>query len=309
MTTESPSPWKRPEKPPVPGDLFVLRATAELPVEWVLLEKGSGGRFLAVPADAGPPAGTADVEVPAGSPGGPLNLRCRFSLWLDASLIDPELRSGTLARESVEDARFRIRQIETGKLEGSPLAEEIDADSEYQDWIRDVPEQAVKLVSTGRPVERSPSRFPWVYLIAATFAALSVGLSFWVVTLRQEVKGLSIIAFDVPSVYLDLSNAERGGKDVPVPPEAKWVELRLTVDVSLDIPVEERVGRFEILNSEEELVFRSPVVDPLGMSEIPLFVPRNKLPNGSYSVRFHPSAGDDDLPEAILTVQTKKEQP
>src|SRR5215208_2374559 len=81
---------------PEPGDLFVLRATADLPVEWALLERGAGGKLLAVPADSGPPAGTADVEIPADAPGGPLSLRCRFSLWLDGALFEPDLRSGVL---------------------------------------------------------------------------------------------------------------------------------------------------------------------------------------------------------------------
>src|SRR5215213_895631 len=129
-------------RPAGPGDLFVLPATAELPVEWAILDRGTGGRLLAVPADSGLPAGTADVEVPAGAPGGPLSLRCRYGVWLEEALFEPDLRSGALAPETVAEALHRIREIETGTLERSPLAEEVDADPEYADWIRDVPERA-----------------------------------------------------------------------------------------------------------------------------------------------------------------------
>ena len=51
--------------PPEPGDVFVLPTTAELPVEWVVLERRSetSGKLLVVPADTHPLAGTADVEL------------------------------------------------------------------------------------------------------------------------------------------------------------------------------------------------------------------------------------------------------
>ncbi len=259
MTTDSPSPRTHPEKPPVPGDLFVLRATAGLPVEWALLERGSGGRFLAVPADAGPPAGTADVEVPAGSPGGPLSLRCRFSLWLDASLLDPELRSGTLAPEIVGEARFRIRQIESGNLEGSPLAEEIDVDSEYQDWIRDVPEQAVELAATVRPEKKKPSsRFPWygARLLAATFAALSIGLSLWVGCSAEKCEPFQP-DFGVVSAEIDLGDPSRGGCEPggPTGSKARIAAFELIVD-----PVSEEREGFGSRSATptSKLVYRSP---------------------------------------------------
>src|SRR6185295_1805428 len=76
-------------QPAEPGDLFVLPATAELDVEWAILERQSGarGKLLAVPADTNPLAGTADVEIAEGDQGGPLVLRCRFAVWLDSSLF------------------------------------------------------------------------------------------------------------------------------------------------------------------------------------------------------------------------------
>jgi hypothetical protein len=131
---------RRRGQPAGPGDLFVLPATASLPVEWVVLEGGTGGKLLAVPADSGLPAGTADFEIPAGAPGGPLNLRCRFGVLLDSALFTPDLRSGVLAPETVTEALHCFRKVESGNPGGSPLREEVDADPEYVDWIRDVPD-------------------------------------------------------------------------------------------------------------------------------------------------------------------------
>ncbi len=133
-------------QPAGPGDLFVLPATADLPVEWAVLERRSEGRgqLLVVPADTHPLLGTADVEVGEEAPGGPLSLRCRFGVWLDAALFDPELRSGALAPEAVAEALTRYREAESGDLTPSPLAEEVDADPEYRDWIREGPARATE---------------------------------------------------------------------------------------------------------------------------------------------------------------------
>src|SRR6185295_7877789 len=161
--------WSRAElerrhgQPAGPGDLFVLPATADLPVEWAVLERRPGGRgkLLVVPADTNPLAGTADVEVRENHPGGPLSLRCRFGVWLDSVSFDPDLRSGVLAPEAVAEALDRHRQVESGSLAPSPLAEEVDADPEYREWIREVPERARTLAASSRPVVKRFSSFSW----------------------------------------------------------------------------------------------------------------------------------------------------
>ena len=172
-----------------------------------------GGELLVVPADTHPSAGSADVEVPAGAPGGPLSLRCRFGAWLDAGLFAAATRSGSLAPETVAEALQRLRRVEAGTLEPSPLAEEVDADPEYEDWIRDVPERARALVLAARRAEARPPRPSSLegYRLAALFALLAIGLSMWVVQLRREVDGLSEPIFDVPSQEVESGRADRGG--------------------------------------------------------------------------------------------------
>lgn len=290
--------------PPAPGDLFVLRITADLPVEWALLERGRGG-LLAVPADAGPPAGTADVEVPADAPGGPLSLRCRFPLWLDAALFEPELRSGVLAQETVAEALQRVRQIESGTLEGSPLAEEVDADPEYQDWIRDVSERARELASEAKPAARPRSpggSWGGAHRLAAALAILAIGLLGWVAMLRREMSYLSGVVFDVPSEDLVLGGITRGGRTVEVPEGATHVLLLLVVDTLIDAPE----GRFEIVNSQGERVWRNRSPVPLTPGdEFSVILPRRLLPDGLYRIRLLPVSGGEALGEEVLRVETR----
>ncbi|HEX4499082.1 MAG TPA: hypothetical protein VIE43_25620 [Thermoanaerobaculia bacterium] len=290
--------------PPSPGDLFVLAATAELPVEWAILERRStgAGELLAVPADANPAAGSADVEVPAGARGGPLSLRCRFGAWLDAGLFAAAKRSGSLAPETVAEARQHFRRVEAGTLEPSPLAEEVDVDPEYVDWIRDVPEQALSLVlAASQRRSRSRPRRWEDYPLAAIFALLAIGLSVWVVQLRSEVRQLSQPLFDVPSRELDLGEQTRGSRtSLEVRPGASHILLLLVLDGA----VPDQQGRFEIVTAEGKLVWRSRRVRLTPSSEVRIVLQRALLPDGEYRVRIVSDAGSPPLAESTLEIET-----
>lgn len=291
---------RRSGQPPGPGDLFVLPATADLPVEWAILDRGAAGKLLAVPADSGLPAGTADVEVPAGAPGGPLSLRCRYGLWLDGALFEPDLRSGVLAPEAVAEALLRIRQIESGTLERSPLAEEVDADPEYADWIRDVPERARELATAARRSvsEESPS-WPWgtAHRLAAVFALVAIGLALWVGVLRRQVERLSAPIFNAPSGDVTLGEDVRGGAVLSVPREATHVDLVFFVGPS----IEPQDGYLEIANRTGQPVWRSPRVRLAG--DLRLILPRQLLPYGDYRVRVFPDSGFGARPLAEETLR------
>ncbi len=272
-----------------PGDLFVLPATADLPVEWAVLERRSegGGKLLVVPADTNPLVGSGDVEVGEEALGGPLSLRCRFGIWLDAGALEPELRSGTLAPETVAAALARYREAESGSLTPSSLAEEVDADSEYREWIREVPQRARDLAADRpRPtVKRFPSPFREpAYALAAIFALATIGLSFWVVRLRSEVNLLSVPVFDPPSADIVLGQDVRGGIVVEVARGDDHVQLNLAIDLSS----ESQNGYLEIVRWTGESVWRSPLVRLLG--EYPLVLPRKLLPDGDYQIRVYPES-------------------
>jgi hypothetical protein len=297
--------------PPEPGDLFVLAATADLPVEWAILDRRAGkaaGELLAVPADTRPLAGGADVEVPAELSGGPLSLRCRFGVWLAAGLFEPKLRSGALTPDIVAEALQRFRRLESGDLEASPLAEEVDADPEYADWIREVPERARALAAAARPVPWPAARpapaASWTsaYRLAAMFALLAFGLSIWVVLLRREVGQLSAPIFDIPASEVVLGAGDRGGSVLEIPRGASHVLLLLVVNAGI-APGE---GRFEIVDAGGRAVWQSPRVHLIPAGEFRLIVPRRLLPDGVYSVRIVPDAGGRPIAEKTVKIVTSE---
>lgn len=290
--------------PAAPGDLFVLPATAGLPVEWAILDRGTGGKLLAVPADSSVPAGTADVEVPDGAPGGPLSLRCRYGTWLDSALFEPDLRSGTLAPETVAEALHRIRQIEAGTLEGSPLAEEVDADPEYADWIRDVPEWARELASAARvaaPRPSSGSSWGAAHRLAAVLALVSIGLALWVGFLLREVEWLSAPIFNAPSEDVVLGDEVRGVTVLQVSREEKHVTLVWVVDSA----IEPQDGYLEIADRTGQPVWRSSRFRLIPEKDFPLTLARRLLPDGDYRVRLLPEAGFGAPPLAEETLRVE----
>jgi hypothetical protein len=291
--------------PPAPGDLFVLAATADLPVEWAILNRRAG-QLLAVPADTRPLAGSADVEVPAELSGGPLSLRCRFGVWLDAALFEPELRSGALTPDIVAEALHHFRRVESADLEASPLAEEVDSDPEYADWIREVPERAQALVAAARPVPWPAARpapaVSWVsaHRLAAIFALLAVGLSIWVALLRRDVGRLSAPIFDIPANEVVLGAGDRGGSVLEIPRGASHVLLLLVVDAG----IAPREGRFEIVDAGGRTVWRGPRVHLIPAEEFRLVVPRGLLADGRYSIRIVPETGGPAIAEKTLRITT-----
>lgn len=292
--------------PAGPGDLFVLPATADLPVEWAILDRGADGRLLAVPADSGLPAGTADIEIPAGAPGGPLSLRCRYGVWLGAALFAPDLRSGTLAPETVAEALNRVRQIEAGTLEGSPLAEEVDADPEYVDWIRDVPERARELASAGQTSTRrsSPARSSsWgaAHRLAAVLALVSIGLALWVVVLHRQLERFSEPILNPPTGEIEFGEDVRGGTVVQVPRDASHIHLVLPV---VDPLIEPQDVYLEIVDRAGQRVWRSPRERLIPEDPLDVFVPRRFLPDGDYRVRLLPVTGEGPLAEETLRIES-----
>jgi hypothetical protein len=290
--------------PPEPGDLFVLRATADLPVEWAILDRGPRGELLAAPADASPLAGSADVEIPASAPGGPLCLRCRFAIWLRPGLFEPELRSGALAPETVAEARQQVGRVEAGTLEPSPLAEETDAESEYRDWLREVPERARALALAARPISSRKPGSGWGrgYPLAATFALLAVGLGIWGLTLRYDLDRLSAPIFNPPSKGITLGEITRGDSVLLVPPAASHVTLTLSVDTS--IPPQK--GRFEIQDATGRIVWRSETLWLTADENYTLTFWRDRLPDGEYAVRILPDTGGRPLAKSRLRIETAR---
>ncbi len=141
---------QRPADRPEPGDLFVARATADLPVEWLILEHQvedrraeDSGRVLVIPADTSSLVGSGDVAVPSTAARGALTLRCRFAARCAAETFESDLRTGVLEPEYVERARVVHQAVIAGETLGSVDQREVDLETEYLDGLADAPQPAL----------------------------------------------------------------------------------------------------------------------------------------------------------------------
>lgn len=169
-------------QPPAPGDRYVLAATAGFPVEWVLLERHRElPAFLAAPADAYPPVGSADLSLPDSA----LRLRGGAAAWIAENALEPSARVGAVDRVTVERAR---RKLQDSVRETDPdLLGEVDSSPEYQDWRREVVAPALTAVvlqglATAAPATATPSvpetgRSRRWAAAAAVFLASTLGLA------------------------------------------------------------------------------------------------------------------------------------
>jgi len=174
------------------GEVFVLEATSDFPVEWALLERrGAEGPFLAVPGDSHPFLGSRDVEVETST--GLLILRCQAGLWLEASSFDPDLRVGALEPDDLERARRKVREVSQEGFAPDPFLEEVDRSPEYEAWMRDVIQPA-RAVADSREAAPETGRRPrlsrWM-AVAAVLAVACFGLTVQVVRQQRQIEGLA----------------------------------------------------------------------------------------------------------------------
>lgn len=179
--------------PPAPGDVFVLAATSELPVEWLLLEQQDpSGPFLAVPGDSHPFVGSEDLEIETTA--GRLFLRCRARTELSPERLDPGRRVATVEPGELERAREKVRELSGEPLSAGSLLEEIDTSPDYRQWLREVvePAQARATGNAGAllpfpvptPVRRRSRQTLYAAAAAAIFFLVAAGLGTW--ALREQ---------------------------------------------------------------------------------------------------------------------------
>lgn len=179
---------------PAAGDRYTLRATAELPVEWILLERHpERAAFLAVPADTHPFLGSADLAVPAS----PLRLRCGAAVWLEEAALEPACHAGAIDRLTVE--RARQKGLAPRSEPKSDEQAEVDESPEYEDWMHEVVRPALAAAGTVAP-ERQPApmpspglgRRPLPWAVAASILLLlSLALAVWAGWQRVEIGRLA----------------------------------------------------------------------------------------------------------------------
>ena len=169
-------------EPPEPGDLFVVPATAGLPVEWALLERhpAQPALFLGVPADTHPFAGDFDVAVRVGERSAPLQLRCGVTVWLSTRSLDPARRVGRLGAGDLEQARHAVREAR-----GAP---EDWISPELEDWHREVIAPAASRVGAVLPFPSRRASF--AAAAAAALLLLSLGLGGWLLQQNRQLARL-----------------------------------------------------------------------------------------------------------------------
>jgi hypothetical protein len=209
-----------------PGDLFVVRETAEFPVEWLVVESARRDPRLLylVPADTNPLLGSADWAIAAGPATGPLALRCRYGVWLDASHLDPALHAGRLAPEALAPAARRCAAIRDGSpaaagaAAGSPAGGDADDDPEYEDWLAEVvaPARGAIAAFAGTPAGegfrlwRWRWRRPWRWQLVAASLSLVLALALGA-ALSREARQVRLLRGELSAMRAALGRQPQPG--------------------------------------------------------------------------------------------------
>jgi hypothetical protein len=291
---------------PRPGDLYTLAATAEHDVEWLVVTTADAGGWLLLPADLGSLAGSGDVEVPAGEPGGPLIVYCRFPVAVPAALLPAERRSGQIVEARRAAAERAWRESAAG---GTPPDREPDHDPDHRRRLGELADARRALLAAvdaagggaGRggaegggwppagppaagggeaatpafPARRLPLPPSWLTALAAALALLAIGLGSWNLRLQRrvdELSGARQVALG-PAVVVD--EVTRGGA-VAVPDEEVFL---LTLEW---VTPPDPAARFRLTLTGpdgEELASIAEVVPELGLAVVE--VPREALRPGT----------------------------
>lgn len=313
---------------PEPGEIFVLPETAELPVEWALLEARRKS-FLAIPVDTQPLAGSRDFALGPHVLSGPLSLRCGHAVEIATTRLRPELRTGLLDLHSLAAVRSLQAALANGTAAKDPMGEEVDRDPEYRDWVEEVldPARAVMaglgeggkdsasagagVVKLGDWRERqaeSASRqggtgvagwvrraSPW---LAAALLAVSLGLGWQLAILQQQ---WAEPLFDQPSFPIDLSTS-RGEETLVLPVEAKWVRLAVAVPDVVD------GGSLRLIMRRPggDIVAAGPPKQASPGDERSISVARHQLSSGLHRLQLVRVSDEEVVAERILRFETKE---
>ncbi len=333
----------RNRRPPALGDLYLLAATAQLPVEWALIARRPDrpSLVLAVPADSFPFLVGSDVEVPAGSATGPLSLRCGFGVWLEESLFTPDLFVGALEPELCERAsRAVMETVESSPGEESP---------EYQDWVREVlipARAAAGALAAGAP-GRERRSFETIYKLAASILLVAT-LGLLMATIWQQRKIDRLAAGEakarsereearrslqqgLAALEQERAEAERLRREGAASPRERPSEVLLNLPLAFLQPMEARRGEPEairlpveapyllivlqvvslkeypnyrlVLERQGEALWSTDRLTPSGLGEIHLALPRRLLAPGAYRLRLQGLRAGRPEPLAVYEVR------
>ncbi len=312
---------------PCPGDLFLVEAAAEAPLEWLVIEEADPGNWKVIAADLCPMAGSADVTLSEEGWAGPVTLRCGVSTTLPAAALRPELRTGVVPPDAVEEVRRKVRAIRSGELRGTSWEQETDAEIEYQDWCSEVLQPAIETLELAWPTdvldsstapllasrrEAAPAsasgRFHGWQMAAAVL--VTAGVTFLLGEIRpahppgQSVAGLSPQVNPQLEWFQPATDVNRGAaREILLKPQAEWLTIVLeTFDPRLfpSYGVELEHG------PDAELLWGNSQLQRQGASEVIFTLPASMLPPGAYLLRLsgHREGGTSPLEEFFFTVRS-----
>ena len=280
-----------------PGGLYLFPETAELPIEWAVLEAGPGiTRPLLVPADVQPFVGRADVAVPSSELWGPLALRCGFPVRVPETAFEAGgwKRTGSLTPKTLALARQRQRELAAG---GGPPPKRgfADEDPEYRNWVAEVLEPAraaLEALDPGSGVlpfrDRSsrwnPRGNPWA-VAASVLLAVSVGSLgglWWQHRELTDLRRRPLVDLTPHTVSADL----RGTTQISVPGDASHVLLLVNLPDEGPVQGSYRLvfSRLGAGGARDEIWRRDDV--PVSGLQVVLALPTFELSPGEYLLRL-----------------------
>lgn len=132
--------------PPLPGDLLNFADSRYRWLCWlVITERHDAQRYLVVPADTSPQAGSADLVVSHRALCGPLVLRLGLRRWWPRPLLAQSRRVGILEEWHRHRAHGVLMQYLKGTLRVMPWQRETDLDPIYQRWLNTLEDTAIDL--------------------------------------------------------------------------------------------------------------------------------------------------------------------
>ena len=306
-----------------PGDLFVLAETAEHGIEWLVVEVADG-RCLLAPADTVPLAGAGDIEIPAESPPGPLTLRCREMLWIDAERLASERRTAAVSRQHLEAARQARRELEAGTLRAPVDVREVELDPELAQWRQQLTRARVDILGSPNPDSESSSAVPrWHGLRSPLGLAAAILLVCTLLLFGRLVSELARQAdlearlehheaslrgavarplVNLPLAWLRPVGRERGeATAVEVPAAAPSLLLILQLERG-----EPKTARYRVeatRGRDGEVVWQANDLRDVGVSEITLLLPRSAFPIGTYRLYLMRQGQDDRVAEYELEIR------
>ncbi len=282
---------ERPDGPPRPGDTFVFDACSAIPMEWLVLEEdpADASWVWVAPVDDHPLVGSRDVAV-AADDGSVAHVRCAQGTWLAVAAFEKGQWTGTLDAAALDDVRRRRAEIADGTVRASSLTQEVDEDSEYRDWLESLataraalPGNLVRFEKRDAAqtvgARRRPARGWPGYALAAAFGAASLGLSAWLVQLKEQIEQPVIVGTSATREirFLDGKRTEM----LTVAAEESHVTIYLVLSEVESFPA----YRLELYDEENETVWSSEIArDP--HDEFLLVLPRRLLSPGSYRIRL-----------------------